>query len=76
MAHSLSARQDGRISVKSKEEVKDYFDRLGIKKGRNFTATLPDALLSKLNQRERQILDVHYALMKAPCWLYIIFKNI
>ena len=50
------------MSQKSKAEVASYFDDLGIRRGRGYSATLPEG---QLNQREKNILDIHSELIKA-----------
>ena len=54
------------MSQKSKDMVKQYFRDLGIMKGdRTYTSHLPIESRQLLNQRERNILDIHYGLLDA-----------
>lgn len=57
--------EDGRISEKSKDQIKEYFQKLGIKKhSHTYTSgILEPSERSLLNQRERNILDIHYGLV-------------
>ena len=43
-----------------------FFRELGIQRGEAYTACLPGEGKGVLNKRERNVLDIHYGLMKAP----------